>query len=154
MKSGKQKDRGVLVFLLWDGEAKIRNLAGVMRAAKERGWRTQIAPGKLLQDDNGLHIALAPTGGSVAELLDSWRPDGCIVIASGLMDGVPLELDGCFPTVFVQEKPDSRRHLASGVTTDETAFARMAFRELVRSGYRDYAYVPWISSGTVSPRGT
>ena len=97
MKSGRQKDRGVLVFLLWDGESAIRNLAGVMRAAKERGWRTQIAPGALRKEDDGLHFALAPTGGSVAELLDSWRPDGCVVIASGLVDEVPLELDGRFP---------------------------------------------------------
>ncbi len=145
MKSCRQKNRGVLVFLLSDGESVIRNLAGVMRAAKELGWRTQIAPSKLLKDGNGLHFALAPTGGSVAELLDFWRPDGCIVIASGLVDEVPLELDGRFPTAFMSVKSDFRRPLASGVTTDEAAFARMAFRELVRSGYRDYAYVPWIS---------
>lgn len=143
MKSGKQKDRGVLVFLLSNGVEAIHNLAGVMRTAKERGWRTQIAPAALRRDGN-LHLVLSLTGGSVAKLLDSWRPDGCIVIASGIVDEVPLELDGRLPTVFVPVKSDFRRPLASGVTTDETAFARMAFRELVRSGYRDYAYVPWI----------
>ena len=144
-KAAGDKSRAILVFLLYDGEGAIRGLAGVMRAAKERGWRTQIAPSKLLKDGNGLHFALAPTGGSVAELLDSWRPDGCVVIASGLVDEVPLELDGRFPTAFMSVKSDFRRPLASGVTTDEAAFARMAFRELVRSGYRDYAYVPWVS---------
>ena len=138
------KPRDILVFLLSDSEAAIHGLAGVMREAKARGWRTQLAAGGI-RIDGGTHIVLGPAAGGVDELLASWRPDGCVIIAApGPQDEVPLELESRFPTVFLPGATAFGRPRASGGTSDDAAFARMAFRELLRSGYRDYASVPWI----------
>ena len=138
------KARAILVFLLCDSETAIRHLAGVMRAAKERGWRTQIAP-SYLQGGDGSHLAISLPGGGVEELLDSWRPDGCVVIGSSSMGKVPRELAGRLPTVFPGYEREIDQPMVGGIYTDETVFARIAVRELLRSGYRDYAYVPWVA---------
>lgn len=58
---------------------------------------------------------------------------------------VPRELAGRLPTVFPGHETEIKEPMVGGISTDETVFARVAVRELFRSGYRDYAYVPWIA---------
>lgn len=122
------KSRAILVFLLCDSETAIRRLAGVMRAAKERGWRMQIAP-SFLQEGEDVRLRLSLTGGSVVELLDSWRPDGCIVIGSSPMGEVPRELAGRLPTVFPGHERKVNQPMVGGICTDETAFAFLFARK-------------------------
>ena len=135
--------RSVLVFLLYDSESAIRRLAGVMLAAKERDWRTHIVPSA---DDGagGLRLTLSPSGGNVADIVDTWRPDGCVMVNSGQLRDAPRELAGRVPVVFADLETPVDSPLVGGISTDNAALSELAARELFRSGYRDYAYVPYI----------
>lgn len=95
-----------------------------------------------LYDRYGLSIKVADAGvGSakeVAELIEFWQPDGCIVNN----DKLPEELFANLPTVFHHRdiKPGNPRHAT--VRLDEKAIAAAAARHLLSLELASYAYVP------------
>lgn len=74
----------------------------------------------------------------VAELIEFWHPDGCIVNN----DKLPEELFANLPTVFHHRdiKPGNPRHAT--VRLDEKAIANAAAYHLLSLGLASYAYVP------------
>jgi len=74
----------------------------------------------------------------VAELIDFWQPDGCVVNN----DKLPEELFAGLPTVFLHRdiKPINPRHAT--VRLDEKAIATAAAHHLLSLELASYAYVP------------
>ena len=130
------------------GEILPRVMAGALRAARALRWEVHYvvctrAPG------GGLAINRSPGGGSLEEIFELLKPDGMIVAgeavemrevkaaarAAGIARRIPVVH---FPEPMSREA----RVFAHG---DPESFARLALRELLASGFDDFAYVPFWS---------
>lgn len=95
-----------------------------------------------LYERYGLSVKFADANVSsakeVAELIEFWQPDGCIVNN----DKLPEKLFAELPTVFLHRdiKPGNPRHAT--VRLDEKAIAAAAARHLLSLELASYAYVP------------
>ena len=112
------------------GEEKFRReLDGIRRFAKPRGWRVATL------DSAKTDPATLP------EMLKRVRPAGCIAECSARQRCLPPRLFGGVPVVYL----DSQRRLAwrgaASVVCDNAAVAQMAFRELSTGVPRAYAAV-------------
>ena len=95
-----------------------------------------------LYERYGLSVKFADANVSsakeVAELIEFWQPDGCIVNN----DKLPEKLFAGLPTVFLHRdiKPGNPRHAT--VRLDEKAIAAAAAHHLLSLELASYAYVP------------
>ena len=136
------KARTVLVFLSSTGNFTMRRQAGVWRVARTRGWRLHTLIFSM-RPGGGYRLHRSPTGGSVAELMEFWHPDGCIVDCCDGHDTIPSREFGATPTVFIDPPLAVREKSRAFVFSDESSIARAAGEELLRSGFGDLAWIPW-----------
>lgn len=128
------------------GDMLPRILPGVQREAEARRWAFYPVVCRRDADGNVL-LTRSPGGGTLSELLSLLHPDGAIVA----LNVVPREAlsraaneSGAFrwdfPVVHLGEpmSPD----FAVYAHGDADSFASLALRELLLSGFDDYAYVP------------
>lgn len=134
--------RTVLVFLSSTGNFAMRRQAGIWRTARARGWRLHTLIYSM-RPGGGYRLHRSPAGGSVAEVLDFWRPDGCIVDCCGGRDAIPGREFRKTPTVFLDPPSQVGKKDRAVVFSDESSIARVAGEELIRSGFGDLAWVPW-----------
>ena len=132
------------VVLLFRGslcEMSCREFEGISRYAHEAGWSLQTiefstAAGTRYREETDDTV-------DVKALLRFWRPSGCIVECSGRASRLPSRLFGHVPVVFLDSHPSVNGRSSVCVSSDASAIASMAARELLSAGFQDYAYVPW-----------
>ena len=129
------------------GEILPRIMAGALRAAASRHWRlhpvvcTRYASGALV-------FERSPGGGSLDDIFALLKPDGVIDILDALHAD---ELRRASAAAQMRPGP-AVVHLGEPVASngapdaygDPESFARLALQELLRSGFEDYAYVPFL----------
>ena len=115
---------------------------GIQKFARAAGWHLQFAE-FLLTDDGVYRLFRSPTGSDIARLLDFWKPDGCIVTPGRRPDAIPSIHFKKYPTVFIDRYPTGVRSDKVCVYADEDSIVKFAARELLMSGYEDFAYVPY-----------
>ena len=107
-----------------------REFRGVCSYAKTRGW--DIIP---IADSDNLP--------SVADAVDFWRPEGCIVANTAKPARYGRKALKGIPTVFLDLHPDEAPDRAVCVFHDSQATAYTAARELLNLRYANFAYVAW-----------
>ena len=105
-------------------------LGGVQDVAAKCGWLVQTVPG-------------LPPPKRLRALEEFWHPVGAIVECGGTAATVAPSMFGDLPIVFFDHDPSCLPKNAFCVTHDSAATARMAARELMRSGATAFAYVPY-----------
>ena len=140
------RTKTVLVFLPQGGESVLRILGGVQDVARSRPWKFSAV--ECRNTGNGkLRMFRSPGGGTVAEMLDKINPDGIIVVHN-VVEASALRRPGrrSVPVVFIDRPVGTaapRRAPHVCVFGEDASFARLAADELFRSGFRDYAFLPW-----------
>ena len=102
---------------------------------------SEIAERTRLAHERGLDIKqinFTTSAADVRDLIEFWKPDGCIVNN----DNLPLELFKGIPTVFCHRNPALLPTGSLYVSNDEREIARQAARELLSLDLAAYAYVP------------
>ncbi len=108
-----------------------KELAGAYRFARTRRWRVQVVD--------------PPEGGGappVERLAAFWNPVGCIAECSG-RGGESLRpgLFGDIPTVYLGADPERLPEDASYVSPAPEGVGALAARELLKAGFRSFAFV-------------
>ena len=144
VRSGTGPKR-VLLFLPGGGENELRLLAGVRDAAKARKWDLSVAE-CLRRKDGALKFIRSPGGGTVGELLDGLRPDGVLVMFQSVPPSALRRPGRALPVVFVDRPAEADaldRATLVCLFGEASSYAQLAAEELFRSGFRDYAFLPW-----------
>ena len=107
-----------------------KKLAGVTSVARRFGWNVQ---------------STAPTRSeeTARQLINLWKPDGCIVSCGAKANVFPSSLLGKIPHVFIDRPQNVLARGDSCVYHDSTATANAAARELLSLNFRHYAYANW-----------
>lgn len=132
----------VLVLLSSGGDFSMQMFSGVQKHARQAGWHLQTVE-YAKADKGGYLLNRSPSGRDIGELLKFWNPDGCIVecgMAQELLRSVDFKKR---PTVFLDRHPPAGKSDMVCVYSDAASIARYAARELLMSGYDDFAYVPY-----------
>lgn len=115
---------------------------GVLRYAEARRWKVRVVPYAAAAR---MHRTECADGGrpDVARLVSFLKPAGAVVCAGAAPDLLRDADFGGLPVVFLDgpRGPAWRR----AVRSDQAAVAAVAARELLRLGFRDFAYVPWFA---------
>lgn len=136
----------VLALLPSVGENERRILSGVQGVAKSRRWAFSSA--ECRDGGNGaLRILRSPDGGTIGEMLAKINPDGVIVVHNAVNPST-LRRPGrrAVPVVFIDRSVGTTGARSASpvcVFGDGASFARLAAAELFRSGFGDYAFLPW-----------
>ena len=120
-----------------------RHFEGVFRYAREHGWhvhafeylRRELDPLYWRDSESG-----AQTG--LKELLDFWKPDGCVVDCGSIEHPLPQSAFGRIPVVYLDLYPDGASPLTACISSDDKRIAEAAAHELLKFGFGDYAFVP------------
>ncbi len=119
----------VLLFHTSRRQAWRKELDGAFRFARTRGWRLQV---------------VEPARGRprVRELIDLWKPVGCIVECSGEKSDFfdPADFSG-MPTVFLGRDPRTLPTWASCVNPSRKGPGARAATELLKAGYQSFAFI-------------
>lgn len=139
----KFRQKTVLVFLSSGEDFPMQMFAGVRAVAESEGWSLQTVELELDRKGN-VALAVSPVSSDVRGLIDFWRPDGCIVEVGRNVEAISRIDFGRCPVVFLDHCPGTVPRNVSCVTCDNVHIAMSAAKELMRSGFGDYAFVPWI----------
>lgn len=99
-------------------------LNGVYRASHESGWSVQ-------------QIEDIPSRAGIRELINVWRPVGCLVYTESAQDLLPPRFFGSTPVVYLSDRHPNRLT----VNQDAVATVALAVEELIRAGSRSLAYI-------------
>ena len=145
MSVSKNSDRfaTVLSFRASETVNNRRHFEGVFRYAREHGWhmhafeyhRSELDPLCWRDPESG-----AQTG--LEELLDFWKPDGCVVDCGSIERPLPRAAFGRIPVVYLDLYSGSAHSMAAGISSDDKRIAEAAARELFKFDFPDYAFVP------------
>lgn len=107
-----------------------KKLAGVTSVARKFGWNVQA-------------VEPVRTEETSRQLLDLWKPDGCIVSCGAKTNSFPSSVFGDIPLVFIDRPHETLTKGDSCVYHDSKATANAAARELLSLNFRHYAYANW-----------
>lgn len=135
-----------LVFLPQGGVNEVRIFAGIQDMAREKRLDLSVVE-CLKRKDGSLQFFRSPGGGTVEELLESVRPDGLIMVFNAIEYTALCQADRRhLPVVFI-DRPvgaaPSGRTAPVCIFGDAGSYARLAAHELFRTGFNDYAFLPW-----------
>ena len=133
----------ILVLLSSGEDYSMQKFAGIQRYANRMGWHIQMV-GYSERDGGAYRIERSPLGSGVAGLLEFWHPAGCIVDCGRFPEAINSSEFGDCPTVFLDHHPKSSRGRTGYVFSDVESVAALAARELMYSGYGNYAYFPFV----------
>lgn len=105
-------------------------LAGVQEVTNRKGIHVQV-------------IEEHPTRELLAGLRDFWRPLGAIADCGGELSQLDAEIFCEMPTVFLGHDPKTLPRECLHVLHDQSATAHLAARELLETGFGNFAYVPF-----------
>ena len=103
---------------------------GVKDIAAKAGWHVQ-------------EVNVRPTHKNLEELRRFWNPVGAIVDAGAGVDGLSSDDLGSLPIVFIDHDPATLPRNAFSVCHDSAATAMLAAKELLSTGFSNFAYVPF-----------
>lgn len=107
-------------------------LTGIVRYAKQRGWKLRFFSARRERD--------------IAEAISLVRPVGCIVggrlECSGKLKYIPQKAFGKIPTVWLDWTPHGPNARKYASAHDSTETGRLAAKELADLRLRSYGYVP------------
>lgn len=107
-------------------------LAGVQSAAAEANWHVQT-------------IECNPVNPKTRALIKFWNPVGLIIESgSSTFCFSRKGITGC-PVVYLDRDPQTLPPSGSCVYQDSVATGRMAAKELMSTGFRSFAYVPYFT---------
>lgn len=92
----------------------------------------------------GIHVQAieeTPEAANVADLVEFWKPLGAVV-DGGSLGTVDATAFGPLPVVFLSGDPDALPPGAALIRNDSAAIGRLAARELLETGFSDFAFVP------------
>lgn len=120
----------ILFFKSSELQSCRKKLAGVTSVARRFGWNVQSA---------------APTRSETTarQLINLWKPDGCIVSCGAKANIFPSSVLGRIPHVFIDRPHDTLARRDSCVYHDSKATANAAARELLSLNFKHYAYANW-----------
>ena len=107
-----------------------KKLAGVTAVARKFGWNVQA-------------VEPVRTEETAQQLLDLWKPDGCIVSCGAKTNSFSSSVLGKTPLVFIDRPRETLSKGDSCVYHDSKATAKAAARELLSLGFKHYAYANW-----------
>ena len=105
-------------------------LDGVKEIAAQAGWHVQ-------------ELNTAPSRANLQRLREFWNPIGAIVDAGGSRIRFSEKDLREFPIVFIDRDPKTLPANAFIVTQNSSATARLAARELLATGFKNFAYIPF-----------
>ena len=114
---------------------------GVFRYAKTAKWDVHLIEYGLAAKKRQ-HLAEEAIP-NVRDLMKMWQPDGIIVECAGRVPVLPLADFGKLPLVLLSCHPQDAARKYSCVYFDNNVVARLAARELLSLGFKDYAFVPY-----------
>ena len=103
-------------------------LGGVRDIIEKRHHRVQVIEEK-------------PTPALVNELWEFWNPIGAIIDCGGVYNDIDAGVFGSRPVVFIGHNPDTLPKSCLLVSNDQRETARAAARELLSTGYSNFAFV-------------
>jgi LacI family transcriptional regulator len=118
----------VFYFKNMDNQPARRKLSGVLDFARKTQWNIQV---------------ISPNTEEIDELLEFWRPIGCIVNSASGWNNFDGSSFGKIPTVFIDRPPRNLRPTDSYIYHDSAATVQIAMRELLSASPRTCAYVRW-----------
>ena len=135
--------RTVLSFRASESVNNRRHFEGVFRYARERGWKVH-AFEYFRSEDDPLYWRDPESGEwtGLRELLDFWKPDGCVVDCGAVERPLPSSSFGRIPVVFLDLYSRADSSAVAGISSDNRRIAEAAARELLKFDYGDYAFVP------------
>ena len=109
------------------------------------------APDKLagvqeITNRKGIHVQVIeenPTRDLVSELCDFWHPIGAIADCGGELNQLDAGIFSDLPAVFLGHDPATLPKECLHVLHDQAATARLAARELLETGFGNFAFVPF-----------
>lgn len=119
----------ILYFRAPTNPSATNKLVGVMEAAARWSWHVQVV------DAN-------PTTKRVRMLRDYWSPLGAIVECGTRLEKISSKTFGSLPVVYLDHDPTSMPRNAFCVFHDSEAAARLATKELLTTGFHNFAFVP------------
>lgn len=99
-----------------------------------------------IMDKKGIHVQVMeekPSKLLVARLAEFWHPLGAIVDCGGVYNDLDASIFSALPTVFIGHDPDSLPRKCLHVLHDQAATAQLAARELLETGFSNFAFVPY-----------
>lgn len=115
----------VVEFLRNKGTDRLRYVGELARLDRVYGWNHQV-------------IGPEVTPKQARQILDYWKPDGCIVNN----DALPADFTKGIPTVYLHRDPKTLPRKAALVRYDEREIGDLAARELLQLRLDHYAVVP------------
>ncbi|MGI5869847.1 MAG: substrate-binding domain-containing protein [Kiritimatiellia bacterium] len=139
------KDDGgkkILVLKSSAGDFSRQMVEGIQKFARTTDWHLQTV--EYAKEESGGHrLVCVLMGSDIEDLLDFWKPDGCIVECGKPVNLLgPADFQNC-PTVFFSRHPSADHPGMVCIYSDAESIVKLAARELLTTGYKDFAYVPW-----------
>ena len=107
-----------------------RKLAGAYQFAREHDWLLQVIPN-------------ATTAQEMRRTITFWKPAGCMVDMVNSHCAVPDSIFQNCPVVYL-DPPRARLQTCNPILEhDSAATAKLAAEELLKSGFENYAYIPY-----------
>ena len=107
-----------------------RKLTGAYQFAREHDWLLQVVPN-------------ATTAREIKRTIDFWKPAGCMVDMVNAHGTVPDRVFQGRPAVYLDPPRTRLQTCNPSLEHDSASTARLAAEELLKSGFDDYAYVPY-----------
>ena len=123
----------VLYFQPHSSTSAPGKLAGVQEIAERNGWHVQTIDG-------------IPAPRRLRELIRFWHPIGAIAECGSENTDVDTRRFGDIPVVFLSHNPKALPPSSFSVSHDSVETARLAARELMTTGFTNFAYVPYAES--------
>ena len=135
----------VLAFHASTHEFGTRQFNGVQRFALDAGWRVvNVEYGtKVTRSFPDFEVR---SSRDIRRILESFKPDGCLVESENDRYAVCSDVFADVPTVFLDRLPDTLSPSCSCVFSDAADIAACAVRELVLQGAEHYAYLPHLAN--------
>jgi len=114
----------ILLFMSLHLRISREILEGVYQGARERRWNVQ-------------QFESVPPPDELRQVVDFWKPDGCLVYAEDGRNPLPQSFPRDIPVVTLSDRHPNR----NTVNQDVGMTVRLALDELVQAGARNFAYV-------------
>ena len=118
----------------------------MFQSCRDQSWRDKLEGASIYARSAGWQLHVVEHGtppSAVRETIQRLAPIGCIVERSMTLARNPvLSLNG-IPTVYLDQNPDTARPNTPMVINDSAAFGRLAANELLKSGIRNFTYIPY-----------
>ena len=133
--------RNILFLQASDGMFSYRRQAGAQHIAVANGWLLHTVR-YTVREDGGYRLHRPRGAKTVADLIDLWRLHGAIVECGTDGARIPPDAFGKIPVVYLDQGTKPPADGCGHVVCDQASFAQQAARELLESGFGDYAFVP------------